>query len=708
MYGREEDMDDLYLPLGNGSTSASFQRYSDPMSADLETLSFLDPSMLSQANTGLDGFRTAHDDSCLDRPKDRHGHGLTSNPGAFHHRVPASNNLVPRARTHSFSFPQLGHNVNPSFCTPDLFGSMPFMDYHQTAHSGTPFFANHSAYCNPFGDYSQNRRMSMVEDDGISVAATCANDACADDPTACSDRNCTVGVTPDVATAAYTLASFGGEHEEQQSMFSNTPGFCPTGFSLLDTTNQDFLSNPQSWSNALGMLQEHLRVAHSDPNDPTCTSPCPIDNPMWYHQCHFPHFPTENVSQNHVPPVPDFWSSQVLHNCKPDECGVKNTDPQAFVRHFNQEHRPFIFGTSLQASPMPQGQHIQSPPGLTPSSSMSPLDVAIKSVPLSPATLSSPCTPLPKEGAAVDVPFNGLGDAAFPRPSSSASMTSQITMTPGDEYKCFWCDSSDKIDICGIVFRNADELHEHVIQSHVKNLERKDTGFSCGWQQCRRGAQGKKGFPQRSKIERHMQTHTGSKPYACDICDHVFSAKQALEQHKLIHENSRPLKCDFPGCNRTFRQQSALTMHKRTHTGEKPLVCDICHRAFSESSNLSKHKRTHDVHGRFQCSYEGCKKNFHRLDQLRRHQKQHELKAPKTKGQTADAQDQDVAVKEVTADAGDSDNSIELEIPVKPYPEEPLANAELVDKLLGVEEPPSSGVSAKRRKLSAPAAQAVY
>ncbi|CAM1506761.1 Fc.00g064020.m01.CDS01 [Cosmosporella sp. VM-42] len=196
-----------------------------------------------------------------------------------------------------------------------------------------------------------------------------------------------------------------------------------------------------------------------------------------------------------------------------------------------------------------------------------------------------------------------------------------------NQFTCCWVGPTGRV--CGKQLENDEQLQNHCKSEHLMDLAKIADGYRCGWQGCKRTTT----FSQKSKLERHMQTHTGFKPVKCTICGISLSAKQSLEQHMRIHSGEKPWKCTYPNCTQSFKQQSALTMHERTHTGEKPLKCDICGKRFGESSNLSKHRRIHNQKGAFFCKH--CGKDFHRQDQLRRHMTStHSDKSDKVKDNT--------------------------------------------------------------------------
>ncbi|KAJ7767439.1 hypothetical protein DFH07DRAFT_328469 [Mycena maculata] len=171
---------------------------------------------------------------------------------------------------------------------------------------------------------------------------------------------------------------------------------------------------------------------------------------------------------------------------------------------------------------------------------------------------------------------------------------------------------------CGQTFSSVDELTVHLTNVHVGAGK---TSYDCFWQDCSRHDQS--GFTSKQKLCRHLQSHTGHRPFQCKICLQNFSEAATLQQHMRRHTQEKPYSCDYPGCGKSFAITGALTIHKRTHNGHKPFKCSYCDKAFSESSNLSKHLRTHTGARPYTCSEPDCNKSFARADQLTRHARVH-------------------------------------------------------------------------------------
>ncbi|PCH44200.1 hypothetical protein WOLCODRAFT_138823 [Wolfiporia cocos MD-104 SS10] len=183
---------------------------------------------------------------------------------------------------------------------------------------------------------------------------------------------------------------------------------------------------------------------------------------------------------------------------------------------------------------------------------------------------------------------------------------------------------------CAESFASCDALTAHIAVAHVGAGR---AHYNCFWEGC--GRNGDHGFASKQKILRHLQSHTGHRPFHCKICQQNFSEAATLAQHMRRHTQEKPYVCDFPGCGKAFAITGALTIHKRTHNGHKPFKCTYCDRAFAESSNLSKHLRTHTGARPYHCVEPGCNKSFARPDQLARHQNVHKKKNMEAAGVNA-------------------------------------------------------------------------
>lgn len=249
-----------------------------------------------------------------------------------------------------------------------------------------------------------------------------------------------------------------------------------------------------------------------------------------------------------------------------------------------------------------QGDGTREPPASTESMGT---DLDILSTPSLSPTLSSmteSVDPIPR--ISLHTPIQESDD----RTASSASESSP-------SHRCRWHE-------CTASFSTCEELTVHLSKVHVGSGR---PIYECLWKGCSRN--GEAGFGSRQKINRHLQSHTGHRPFQCNICHQNFSEAATLQQHMRRHTREKPYVCDHPDCGKAFAIAGALTIHKRTHNGQRPFKCPHCDRTFAESSNLSKHLRTHTGVKPYTCREVGCSKSFARPDQLSRHLLTHKRRA---------------------------------------------------------------------------------
>ena len=142
--------------------------------------------------------------------------------------------------------------------------------------------------------------------------------------------------------------------------------------------------------------------------------------------------------------------------------------------------------------------------------------------------------------------------------------------------------------------------------------------FACSYVGCN------KYFTKQARLQHHMYSHTGERPFKCtkDNCDASYRRAYHLRRHIQSAHEKGTFQC--PKCPCKYMSEQALKKHDRvSHMDTNRFQCEECGMAFSKKNLLARHVSKIHLGEKLPHKCDLCDKRFQFPNKLKQHREKH-------------------------------------------------------------------------------------